>query len=271
MTSDSPNKTTGKTSKGPDPRQRVTRRVAWEQKPDTEGKLGFPPLPLVRLGTAWFGILLAAACFPIVVAAIATIFSWLVYGQGGPSGNEIPMVLFLLLLSFTIGLAYGAFMSIPAYLLTQVLNWSLKGFVSERGMNGIFGGLTGFLCVSYGGFILAYGMPPFQNLGEWLLFAFFPITAIGMGHAGAILAGYRRRYHGFPFFEPVFSFEKQFSISYLMKLTLIVAVLAAIFKAAGPVAMNVGFTWLAYLLVQTLLLVGDHWIVRWLSRRSLSN
>ena len=39
-----------------------------------------------------------------------------------------------------------------------------------------------------------------------------------------------------------------------MKLTLIVAVLSRL-------ALGIGLSWVAYLLSQTLLLVGDHWIL----------
>ena len=106
---------------------------------------------------------------------------------------------------------------------------------------------------------------PLCKLEEWLPVIFFAVAAIGMGHAGAILAGYRKRHDGFPFFEPIFSSQKQLTIRFLFKVTLIVAVLAAVFKATGPIAQNVALTWMAYLLFQTLLLVCDHWITRWLA------
>ena len=49
-----------------------------------------------------------------------------------------------------------------------------------------------------------------------------------------------------------------------MKLTVIVAVLVVVLKAAGMAGLHVGFAWFAYLLIQTLLLICDHWITHWL-------
>ena len=173
----------------------------------------------------------------------------------------------VLMICFAVGLIYGIIMSIPAFFPTQLLRWILKGIVSDRGVSGIYGGMTGFLCVSGGGLFVATGMPSMQNWQMWLPLVLAMLLAVVMGYVGAILVGYRKRDDGFPFYEPIFSFEKQISIGYMMKLTFIVAAVVAILKAAGVAGLYIGITWAVYLLTQTLLLVCDHWITRWLSAR----
>ena len=163
------------------------------------------------------------------------------------------------------GLIYGIIMTIPAYGLTQLLRWRLKGVISDRGVSGIFGGMTGFLCISGGGLYLVSLMNYF-DIWDLLVYSSAILLAVVVGYLGAILAGYRRRNEGFPFFEPIFLVKKQITISSLMKLTLIVAVLVVVFKATGIISLYIGGLWLAYLLVQTLLLVVDNWIMRWLRK-----
>ena len=194
------------------------------------------------------------------------IWATLAFGFEPLSPDAVGEFILFVLVSLMIGTIYGVIMSAPAYLLTQLLRWSLKGIVSDRGAAGIFGGMTGFLCTSGGGLFFAY-LPFYGEIWDLLPLFLISILAIAMGHVGAICAGYRRRVTGFPFFVPIFSFKKQITISYLMKLTLILAVLAALFKAAGTAGVNIGIAWSTYLLVQTLLLICDHWITRRLSRR----
>ena len=158
-------------------------------------------------------------------------------------------------------------MAVPAFLLARLLMWSLKDIISSRAASGIFGGLTGFLCISGGGLFFINGFPPASDMELRLFVLFLPLLAIVMGYVGALCSGYLSRFDGFPFYEPLFTFKKQITISYLMKVTLIVAVLAAIFKATGTGGINIGLAWLGYLLVQTLLLIGDHWLTRFLSQR----
>ena len=151
MTSDSPNEDPGVAAKAVKP-QPTDRRVAWEYQGQGGREPGLRSLPRVRLGTAWLGVVVAAACYPIVVGSVSAIYSWLVYGQAGIHTSEIGMLIFVWVISFIFGSIFGSiyavFMSIPAWFLTQVLSWGLKGIVSDRGVNAIFGGLTGFLCIS---------------------------------------------------------------------------------------------------------------------------
>ena len=154
-------------------------------------------------------------------------------------------------------------MSIPAFGLTQFVRWSLKGIISERGVSGIYGGMTGFLCSSGGGLFFANWLPEMRSWEEWLAVVLASILAIVMGHCGAIWMGYRRRQEAFPFFEPIFAGEKQLTIGYLMKLTFVVALFAGAFKAAGPAGFYIGIAWLVYFFTQALLLACDHWITLW--------
>ena len=179
------------------------------------------------------------------------------------SFTDVGGIIQFLFLSVTFGAIYGVVMSIPAFFLTQLLRVSLKGMISGRAASGIFGGMTGFLCSSGGGWFFSFGM---ISLQDWQMY--FPILlAVVMGHAGAIWFGYLRRNEGFPFFDSLFSFEKQITIGYLMKLTAIVAALSLVFKAVGSAGISIGIGWLVYLLLQTLLLVCDSRITRLLSER----
>lgn len=260
MTSDSRDTDSDMTEKDADSRlrnERPTDYYAWDPKIETE-------LPPTALGIAWSGIVLAAACYPIVVEFIQLGWMTIAYGSGSFSPDMLGRMLGLSMVSLITGLVYGIIMSIPAFLFTVLLSMSFRGIVSDRGASGIYGGMTGFLCTSWGGlltFILVDGPPGYEGL---LFLVPVSILAVVMGHVGAILAGYRRRHDGFPFFNPIFSFEKQITIGYLMKLTVLVAVLVIAFKAAGSAGLCIGITWLVYLLVQMLLLIVEHWITRWL-------
>ena len=253
--------------RAPDPRPQT--RVAWEHdegvesEPELEFNLG--PLDMV-----WFGVVLAAAFYPTVIGALVLLFSTLAFGFAGVSLDAILMAAVFVMFSFVVGLIYGALMSIPAFFLTQLLRWSFKGIISERGICGAYGGMTGFLCTSGGGLFITNGMPPLQDWEQWTTAILVSLLAVVMGYAGAVWFGYRKRNKGFPFFEPIFSFEKQITIGYLMKLTFIVAALCVGLKSAGMAGFYIGFAWSLYLLAQTLLLVCDHWLTRWLKGRPLS-
>ena len=248
-----------------------------EQKPEPplksepRGAWGEPQEPPTPLGIAWFGVVLAAACYPIVVAGFMLVHALLTNGLLRLPAEVIGMGAMFLVFGCMIALTYGAIMAVPAFFLTRVLSYGLKGMISERGASGIFGGLTGFLCASGGGFFWMDRMSNFRSWEDWSFFAIFPLTASVMGYAGAIWAGYLKRNDGFPFFEPIFVVKKQITIRYLMKLTFAVAVLAVVFKAAGASGGIIGITWMAYLLVQVLLLACDHLMTCWLKHRSSSS
>ena len=227
-----------------------------------------PELPPMALGIAWGGIVLAATCFPVVLGCIQ-MAGVLIYGAWKFSPENLGALIVVVMLSLAVGLIYGTVMSIPAFFLTVFLSLSLKGILSNRAESGIFGGMTGFLCTTWGGWF-TFGITDQRYGFEALcVLACVSILAIVMGHTGAILAGYRKRNDGFPFFEPIFSREKKITIVYLMKLTFFVAVLAVACKAAGLSGICIGITWSIYLLVQALLLVAEHWAIRWLSQRSV--
>ena len=217
------------------------------------------------LAIAWSGIVIAAACFPNVIITLELIRMTIVHGFEEFPLNELHFVVVSMVANFFIGLIYGMIMSIPAFILTQILRWSLKGIVSDRGISGIYGGMTGFLCLTWGGW-LSVLLLPHANFVELIVIS---VLAVVIGYVGAILAGYRKRNVYFPFYQPIFTFEKQITIGYLMKLTLIVAAFSVVIKAVGMTGLYIGIAWLAYLLAQTILLVCDHWFTRWLSRREL--
>ena len=242
----------------------ASRRAAWEYQGDVDWQ---PFSVQVPLDIVWSGIVIAAACYPLVVGAIILVAMGWPFGFEGFSFDVAATILWVSLVCFVIGLFYGILMTVPAYFATQFIRWILKGVISERGVSGIYGGMTGFLCVSGGGFFIASEMYAMRTLDTWLPMVFALLLAVVMGYVGAIWAGYRKQKAGFPFFEPIFSFDKQITIGYLMKLTFLVAALSVAFKAAGPLGLSIGISWLVYLLVQTLLLVCDHWLTGWLSRR----
>ena len=245
------------------PRPKPARRVAWEYDGDPKTKVKLAP---TALGLVWSGIVLAAACYPIVVGTGLTVWLTLLFGLVPVSLEGILSLAFFLFIGFVVGLIYGIIMSVPAYFLTQSLSWSLQGVISERGASGIYGGMTGFLCVSGGGLFFVDAVPYLGGWNEWLPQLLVLMLAVVMGHSGAILVGYRKRKAGFPFFMPIFSFEKQVTISYLMKLTFLIAAVSVILKAAGPAGLCIGIAWLLYAITQALLLGCDHWLTRRLNR-----
>ena len=227
-----------------------------------------PEMSLTAFGIAWPGVVLAAGCYPVVLAVTWGFWSLLSTGFDGLRFTEVGLVVCLSIISIVFGLISGAIMSVPAFLLTQALCWSLNGIVSTRGAIGIFGGMTGFLVISGGGF---YFNDALMSDLSWEMYAvqvLVVLLAIALGYLGAILAGYLCRFDGFPFFEPFTNSNKKITISFLLKLTVVVAVLAIIFKATHGLSPYIGIAWLVYLLAQTVLLVCDRWITTWLGRRA---
>ena len=224
-------------------------------------------MPRLQLFSVWYGIVLAAGCFPCVLMLITLARSTVTFDFPRSLPETLISIPFIFAISIPAGIAgliWGSVISLPAYLLTQWLGWILKGILSDRGAIGIFGGLTGFLCTTGGGLIFADAGPaPFD-------FWFLPLLAIAMGHLGATWACYseRNRKPYVDFFEPILSLEKQITIGFLMKLTVAVALLVVILKAAGTAGLNIGIAWGFYIVVQACLLFCDHLITRWLSRRS---
>ena len=70
-------------------RPRAQRRVAWEQKGGVDTDPEQPPTPLA---SAWSGILLAAACYPIVVVGIVMTYRAFVFGLVDFPENSIGML-----------------------------------------------------------------------------------------------------------------------------------------------------------------------------------
>ena len=236
----------------------------WEYDWKTESVRQMPRTPMA---IAWYGILLAAGCYPIVVGlGVAVVEGFNLGFSRNP--NAVFEVLVSLVFSFMAGAVYGMIMTIPAYMLLKLFSWVLGDVISGRGASGVFGGLTGFLASTGGGLVfvdvVVFSGDSFFGLTYWACFA---LLAIVMGYAGAIWAGYRNRNHGFPFFEPLFAVEQQFTILFLMKLTTIIAVLAMICKAAGESGLYIGMAWVAYCVVQMLLLLCDHWLRYWFGWR----
>ena len=234
-------------------------RADWKYggNPRSETEMSLSPF-----GMVWPGVVLASACCPIVIAGVMLIYGLFYLGL---PWLEFGLVLSFLVIGFFVGMISGVIMSIPAFVLTQFLYWSFNGILSTRGATVIFGGMTGFLCVFLGIFISDQGIPADPDWQTIIATFLVVLVSVAMGYVGAYWAGFLGRYDDFPFFEPILNVEKQITIGFLFRLTLMVAVLAVIFKAAG---LYIGITWLAYLLVQLFLLLFDHWITRWLSRRA---
>lgn len=236
----------------------------WENNWKTGSDLQMPRSPTA---IAWYGIVLAAGLYPIVVVVGVLIFEG--FRLGIPNGPEVIFwMLCGLLFSFTVGSILGIIMTIPAYLLLQLFGWISGDVISSRGASGVYGGLTGFLASTGGGSsFIGLTYLRYDDREFWFFCLLLPLLAIVMGYVGAIWAGYRNRNQGFPFFEPLFVVEQQFTIWFLMKLTTIVAVLVVLCKAAGEPGLHVGIAWAAYCVVQTLLLLCDHGLRYWIGWR----
>ena len=219
-----------------------------------------------QMTISWCGIVIAAGSYPIVMGAF--FFGFLFFTDGIPLNSEmIFSVFFYVVIGSLLGAIYGMVMSIPAYLLLQVFGWIAGGAITERGASGVFGGLTGFLAsTSVSLFIFGH---------EWIMFPVEVITfmgttvplAIAMGYLGAIGAGYRYRFDGYPFYDSPFAMNKQFSIWSMLKLTVLVAVSTVIFKAVGPLGLSLGIALAGYGVLQLFLLLCDHWCGCWMGWR----
>ena len=255
MTSDSPEKET--TTIVEMIERRRSLKPIWEYDWRNESASQMPRTPMV---ISWCGIVFAMGCYPIVLGALIAAFSFFAHGIQFELEMIFGAILFAIF-SFLVGATYGMIMTIPAYLLLQVIGWISGGAISGRGASGIFGGLTGFL-VSTGGGLFIAGLPEY----DWRVITFMgtaALLAIAMGYLGAIGAGYRYRLDGFPFYDSLFTADKQFSIWFLLKLTTLVAVFSVICKAAGPAGLCLGIAWAAYAVFQTLLLLCDHGFGYW--------
>ena len=222
------------------------------------------------MATAWFGIVFAAGLFPLAVFGITfvcVLFSEGLRFQLDVFGDVIPGTLLL----FVIGIFYGIVMTIPAYVLLKLFDWVSGGVISERGASGVYGGLVGFLCTTGGGLFFASHQGGQFNRSAVYFGVLVPLLAIVMGYVGAVWAGYRSRHVDFPYFEPLVVFEQQFSIAYLMKLTVFVAVLAVICKAVGSAGFVIGLYWVFCCVVQSCLLLCDYWIQQWVGKREMAS
>ncbi len=217
------------------------------------------PKPIV---ISWGGIVIAAGCYPIVMGAF--FFGSLFFTDEIPFNSEmIFSAIFYVLVGSLLGVVYGMVMSIPAYLLLRVFGWIAGGAISGRGTSGVFGGLTGFLA-STSGSLFVFGH-------EWTMYPMKVTTFMGttalvaivMGYFGAIGAGYRYRFDGFPFYDSPFTTSIQFSIGSMLKLTMLIAVSTVIFKVAGPMGLSLAIAWAGYGVLQLLLMLCDHWCGGW--------
>ncbi len=255
----------------PDGKSNSSLQPIWEYDWKTETVRRTPQKPLT---VAWYGIVFAVGCYPIVLSILMFAYWWPATGFSiFPIDPEVIIAVpCCLVIGFSVAMIYGVVMSIPAYLLLRLVNWIFRGPISSRAASGIFGGLTGFFCLTGGGlsFVIA-GESLHGDLEELYFLLFTAILAVVVGHLGAVWAGYRNRNRGFPFFDPLVSADQKITIKFLMKITTIVAVVVVICKAIGPAGLYVGVAWLAYLVVQIVLLYCDHLVTLWLGRRRLSS
>ena len=136
-------------------------RPIWEYDWKTESVRRMPRAPLL---IAWYGIVFAAGCYPIVLSIL--VFAYWRPTTGFPIYPEVIIAVPCgLVIGFSLAMIYGIVMSIPAYLMLKFFGWILKAPISSRAMSGIYGGLTGFMCVTGGGLFLAITeLPPGDDL-----------------------------------------------------------------------------------------------------------
>ena len=255
MTSDSPKKETSTIAEMVE--RQAGLKPIWEYDWKTESVRQMPRTPMV---ISWYGIVLALGCYPIVMGACMVALAMFTHGVSF-NPEMIGAAAFYVVIGFPVGAICGIVMTIPAYLLLQVIGWISGGTISCRGASGVFGGLTGFLVSAGGGLFF---INPWMNAIQVLVFmGTASLLAIVMGYFGAIWAGYRYRLDGYPFYDSLFAVDKQFSIWSMLKLTTLIAVVTVILKAVGPLGLNLGIAWAVYGVLQVLLLLGDHWFGCW--------
>ena len=171
------------------------RRAALDYQSDADWQF-YSVLPINHV---WYGVVLAAACYPVVFGLFLLVFFGLPFGFQVLTVKLSAMLLWGSVFCFIFGLLGGIVVSVPAYFVTRFLRWSLQGVISERGVSGMYGGMVGFLLVSGGGLFVGW-TTAMRNMDACLLYAFAFLLAIVMGHFGAICAGYRKQKAGFPFF-----------------------------------------------------------------------
>ena len=225
---------------------------------------------LTPLGMVWPGIVFSLGCLPVVIGIVTA--TYLVFFSGFqqfPANNlatAFASAFAFAFFGFFVAIILAIVLSVPAFLLTQLLCWGFSGNISTRGAVGIFGGMTGFLCIFVVSFFNGNGIPGDLEVQELVFGCLILAGAAAVGHFGAFWAGFLGRFDGFPFFEPVIYLKKRVTIRFFFRLTVLVAALAIIFKQAG---LYIAILWSVYLLVQLLLLVCDHWFTRllgWSSR-----
>ena len=204
-------------------------------------------------------------CYPIVMGAIAVAFGIFTHGMIPLSTEMIVGAILYVVIGFPVGVICGMAVTIPAYLFLQVIGWISGGTISVRGASGIFGGLTGFLFSTGGG--LFFISPWMASMQVLIFMGTASLLAIVMGYCGAIWAGYRYRFDGYPFYNSLFVVDQNFSIWSMLKLTTWIAVLTVFFKATEPVGLSLGIAWAVYGVLQVLLVLGDHWFGCWMGWR----
>ena len=260
MLSDSPKKETSTIAEMIEHRSNL--KPIWEYDWKTESVRQMPRTPMA---ISWYGIVLAMGCYPIVMGAFVIAFAIFTNGMIPLNAAMILGAILYVVISFPVGAICGMVMTIPAYLLLQVIGWISGGTISGRGASGVFGGLTGFLFSTGGGLFFIY---PWMDAIQVLAYmGTASLLAIVMGYFGAIGVGYRYRFDGYPFFDSLFAVDRNFSIWSLLKLTTLVAVLTVVLKALGPLGLSLGIAWAVYGVVQVLLLLGDHWYGCWMGWR----
>ena len=260
MLSDSPKKETSTIAEMIEHRSNL--KPIWEYDWKTESVRQMPRTPMA---ISWYGIVLAMGCYPIVMGAFVIAFAIFTNGMIPLNAAMILGAILYVVISFPVGAICGMVMTIPAYLLLQVIGWISGGTISGRGASGVFGGLTGFLFSTGGGLFFIY--PWVDNMQVLVIMEVGSLLAIVMGYFGAIGVGYRYRFDGYPFFDSLFAVDRNFSIWSLLKLTTLVAVLTVVLKALGPLGLSLGIAWAVYGVLQVLLLLGDHWYGCWMGWR----
>ena len=260
MLSDSPKKETSTIAEMIEHRSNL--KPIWEYDWKTESVRQMPRTPMA---ISWYGIVLAMGCYPIVMGAFVIAFAIFTNGMIPLNAAMILGAILYVVISFPVGAICGMVMTIPAYLLLQVIGWISGGTISGRGASGVFGGLTGFLFSTGGGLFFIY--PWVDNMQVLVIMEVGSLLAIVMGYFGAIGVGYRYRFDGYPFFDSLFAVDRNFSIWSLLKLTTLVAVLTVVLKALGPLGLSLGIAWAVYGVLQVLLVLSDHWFGCWMGWR----
>lgn len=208
------------------------------------------------LGSAWLGIVFAGGLYPLIVLTIGAIVAVLFDGQRIFTPGWFPDALFFLFAVYMAGLFYAIAGSIPAYCLLQFCRFFTHWVLTERGACGVYGGLTGFLCMTGGG--LYFLNSPILPEEIPVVFLSLVAGAVALGHLGGIHRCYLKRRSKDWFKAPFFDPNQRISLKFFMGLTVTVGIFVACCKAAGESGLSIGIAWAMYGLLQIFLLFVEH-------------